>query len=117
MAKKYVRPFTPAWRWAIAVSSIGTFVGGWAVVAHMPNPYQTASAAASDAPVIRSQDPAPDLNQAPLPSVRNRSQRQFRQLPSSGSSQDTFPQLQPDTGSQQPLFRTSRLPRMRSGGS
>ena len=118
MAKKYVRPFTPAWRWLIAVSSVGAFLGGWAVLAHTPNPYETAQA--SDAPAVQAPTADPAPNQAPLQNTRrNRPQRQIRPLPSQGSGTDPgiSPQIQPDTQIQPSITRTRRQSRLRSGGS
>jgi hypothetical protein len=108
MAKTYVRPFTPVWRWLIAGSSLTAFIGGWAIVAHTPNPYQTsASAATVQVPAIE-QAPAPNTDPFSFQnSPRNQRQRQFEQLPSQGF--DSSPQRFPNSQNQ--------LRRLRSGGS
>lgn len=121
MSKKYVRPFTPAWRWAIAIGSVGAFLGGWAVLAHTPNPYETAQA--SDTPAVEVPSAVPAPNQTPLQNTqRSRRQRQFQPLPLQGQdpAQELAPQIQPNTqiepGMQtQPMTRTRS--RLRTGGS
>jgi hypothetical protein len=120
MTKKYVRPFTPAWRWFIALSSVGAFVGGWTVLAHTPNPYDTAAASA-DLPVLQTQ---PNTNQIPQQTLPQNNARPFQSLPSQGTGrsrntlpQNTQPQFQPNTQSQLPTTRVGRQPRLRSGGS
>lgn len=119
MTKKYVRPFTPAWRWFFALSSVGAFVGGWTVLAHTPNPYQTVSASV-DTPVLQAQPSIPDTNQNPFQnSLPNTRQRQFQNLPVQGfgDSQNTSPQVLPNFQTQRPTTRIGRQPRLRSGGS
>lgn len=125
MTKKYVRPFTPAWRWFIGLSSVGAFLGGWTVVAHTPNPYDTAAASA-DVPVLQSQ---PNTNQIPQQTLPQRNTRPFQSLPAQGTGrsrntfpqntfpQNTQPQIQPNSQLQLPTTRLGRQPRLRSGGS
>jgi hypothetical protein len=147
MSKKYVRPFTPAWRWFIALGSVGAFVGGWAVLAHTPNPYETAQA--SDAPALEAPTTVPAPTQAPLQNTRrSRRQRQLERLPAQrfgetresedeGEDEDedhafTLPNMQPqppsvqvqpvepvqpNSQSQLPTTRTRTRLRLRTGGS
>lgn len=124
MTKKYKRPFTSTWRWLIAGTSVTAFVGGWAVLAHTPNPYgNTASAETlpasrenQEAPAIEQAPAAPGANSQPFQTFpRNRRQRQFQQLPSQGF--DTAPQNQPNLQNQLPTTRVFGQRRMRTGGS
>src|SRR5437868_13092527 len=92
MTKKYVRPFTPAWRWFIALTSVGAFLGGWTVVAHSPNPYNTAASAESS--ILETQ---PSTNQIPQQTLPQQNTRPLQSLPSQGSgrSRNSVPQTQP----------------------
>lgn len=130
MTKKFVRPFTPAWRWGIALSSVGAFIGGWAVIAHMPNPYEgAAETVPADTPALNEQSPlaapTPLPRQSTQPTTR---QRQIQPVPTQQpSTQQTAPQVQPlptqapsiqQTAPQvQRSTRAQRQPRLRSGGS
>lgn len=113
MNKKTTRPLSKSLRFMIAAGSISAFLGGWALLAHSPNPYENAQAA----PAQNSQNSSPNTNLPPLPTprVQTSPNRQVRpqQLPNSQFAPQLQPQLPSDSQSLQPF----RQPRLRTGGS
>lgn len=112
MASKNVRPFTPLWRWIFGLGSVGAFLGGWAVLAHAPNPY--ANTAGARAPVVETAAPSSDTNQGQ--NVSGNSQPSSPIVPLA----TVVPQVVPTTAPVQQApstQRTTRQPRVRTGGS
>lgn len=109
MQKQNSRPLTKSLRVLIAAGSVGAFLGGWALLAHAPNPYDNAQATADT--------PAQNTNTqlAPLPTPRARNSQLAPSAPS-GSGLQLLPgaQSQPQFGSQ---FNAPFQRRMRTGGS
>lgn len=105
MAKKPSRPLSYSLRVVIAAGSVGAFLGGWALLAHSPNPYENAQAAPMDAPVLDTPSSGTQLPALPTPRAQN-----------SQNFQQTQPlQLQPQFGTQS--VSPFRQRRMRTGGS
>jgi hypothetical protein len=117
MASKPSRPLSNSLRIFIAAGSLGAFLGGWALLAHSPNPYGNAQAAPLDAPTQDAQNNLVQL--PPLPTPRPHSGSGLRQL-QPPQQQPGF-QLIPDTQSPQPFGSQFGSPfqqrRMRTGGS
>lgn len=111
MASKPVRPLSKSLRVLIAAGSVGAFLGGWALLAHSPNPYESAQAAPPNAPVTGAQNNRAQLPALPTPRARTSgSQSQIQ-------PQQSEPQLLPNLQPQQQFGSPFRQRRMRSGGS
>lgn len=105
MQKQNARPLTKSLRVLIAAGSIGAFLGGWALLANSPNPYENAQAAA-DTPAQNS-----NTQLAPLPTPRARNAELAPSAPS-GSGLQLLPSAQTQSQFSAPFQR-----RMRTGGS
>lgn len=116
MASKPVRPLSKSLRVLIAAGSVGAFLGGWALLAHSPNPYESAQAAPPDAPVTGAQNNRAQLPALPTPRART-SGSQSQIQPQQQSGPQLLPNLQPQQQFGSQFGSPFRQRRMRSGGS
>jgi hypothetical protein len=108
MQTKNSRPLSKSLRVLIAAGSVGAFLGGWALLAHAPNPYENAQSV-SDTPAQNGESQL-----SPLPTPRARNSQDV--APQSGSGLQLLPnaQTQPQSGTQ---FASPFQRRIRTGGS
>jgi hypothetical protein len=115
MASKPSRPLSNSLRIFIAAGSLGAFLGGWALLAHSPNPYGNAQAAPLDAPTQDAQNNLVQL--PPLPTPRPHSGSSLQQLPPPQPGLQLIPDTQPQQQFGSPFGSPFQQRRMRTGGS
>jgi hypothetical protein len=116
MASKPFRPLSKPLRVFIAAGSVGAFLGGWALLAHSPNPYENVQAASPDAPVTGTQNNRVQLPALPTPRARTQGSPSQIQ-PQQQSGPQLLPNLEPQQQFGSQFGSPFRQRRMRSSGS
>ena len=111
VVNKSVRPLSKSLRVLIAAGSVGAFLGGWALLAHAPNPYENVQAG-TDA--VSPDASSNGVQLAPLPTPRARNSQTFQSRQQLGTSPQALPNVQSQFGQSVMPFGQRR---MRSGGS